>query len=76
MTPTGGVPGNTDTVAYRLYSNAARTSPWGGVTGTNTVAGTGTGQVQALTLYGRVLGASVNVRPDSYLDVVTVGVTY
>ncbi|MGJ7505718.1 Csu type fimbrial protein [Variovorax sp. ZT5P49] len=76
MTPTGGVPGNTDTVAYQLYSNAGRTIAWGSVTGTNTVAGTGTGQVQALTLYGRVLGASANVRPDSYRDVVTVGVTY
>jgi spore coat protein U-like protein len=76
MTPTGGVPGNTDTVAYRLYSNAGRTITWGSVTGTNTVAGTGNGQVQPLTVYGRVLGASANVRPDSYRDVVTVGVTY
>ncbi len=76
MTPTGSVPGNTDTVAYQLYRNAARTSAWGSVTGSNTVAGSGTGQVQPLTLYGRVLGASVNVRPDSYQDIVTVSVTY
>lgn len=76
MTPTGGVPGNTDTVPYRLYRNAARSNVWGSVTGTNTVAGTGSGVAQALTLYGRVLGASANVRPDSYRDVVTVSVTY
>lgn len=76
MTPTGGVPGNADTVPYRLYRNAARTNVWGSVTGTNTVAGTGNGAAQALTLYGRVLGASANVRPDSYRDVVTVSVTY
>lgn len=76
MTPTGGVPGNTDTVAYQLYRNAGRTNAWGSVTGTNTVAGTGSGQVQALPLYGRVLGASANVRPDNYLDIVTVTVTY
>ncbi|WP_354328510.1 Csu type fimbrial protein [Variovorax paradoxus] len=76
MTPTGGVPGNTDTVPYRLYRNAARTNVWGSVTGTNTAAGTGSGAVQALTLYGRVLGVSANVRPDSYRDVVTVNVTY
>ncbi|WP_395317538.1 spore coat protein U domain-containing protein [Variovorax sp. UC74_104] len=76
MTPTGGVPGNTDTVAYQLYRNPGRTNAWGNVTGNNTVAGTGNGQVQPLTLYGRVLGASANVRPDSYLDVVTVTVTY
>ena len=76
MSPTGGVPGNTDTVAYRLYRDAARSSPWGSVTGTNTVAGTGTGAAQLLTVYGRVLGTSANVRPDSYRDVVTVNVTY
>ena len=76
MAPTGGVPGNTDTVPYQLYRNAGRSSIWGNVTGTNTVAGTGSGLVQALTVYGRVLGASANVRPDSYLDVVTVTVTY
>ncbi|MDQ0586654.1 Csu type fimbrial protein [Variovorax paradoxus] len=76
MSPTGGVPANTDTVPYRLYSNAARSAPWGSVTGTNTVAGTGTGTAQALTVYGRVLGSSVNVRPDSYRDTVTVTVTY
>ena len=76
MTPTGGVPGNTDTVPYRLYRNAGRTTAWGSVTGTNTVADTGSGVAQALPLYGRVLGASANVRPDSYRDVVTVSVTY
>ncbi|AVQ83463.1 MULTISPECIES: Csu type fimbrial protein [unclassified Variovorax] len=76
MAPTGGMPGNTDTVAYRLYRDAGRSSPWGSVTGSNTVAGTGSGQAQALTLYGRVLGGSANVRPDSYRDVVTVTVTY
>ncbi|MBB4223848.1 Csu type fimbrial protein [Variovorax guangxiensis] len=76
MTPTGGVPGNTDTVPYQLYRNAGRTNAWGNIAGTNTMGGTGSGQVQTLPLYGRVLGASTNVRPDSYLDVVTVTVTY
>ncbi|MDP9975045.1 spore coat protein U-like protein [Variovorax paradoxus] len=76
MTPTGGVPGNTDAVPYRLYSNAGRSASWGSATGTNTVAGTGTGTAQTLTVYGRVLGSSVNVRPDSYRDVVTVTVSY
>jgi len=78
MTPTGGVPGNADAVPYRLYRNAARTAIWGSVTGTggNVATGTGNGAAQALTLYGRVLGTSANVRPDSYRDVVTVSVTY
>lgn len=76
MTPTGGVPGNTDSVPYQLYRNPGRTNVWGSVIGTNTVAGAGNGLVQPLTLYGRVLGASTNVRPDSYQDIVTVTVTY
>ena len=76
MSPTGGVPGNTDTVAYRLYRDANRSLPWGSVVDTNTVTATGNGTAQALTVYGRVLGSSVNVRPDSYRDTVTVTVTY
>lgn len=78
MASTGGVPGNTDSVPYRLYSNAARTASWGNVLNPsgNTVTGTGTGTAQALTVYGRVLGSSVNVRPDSYRDTVTVTVSY
>lgn len=76
MSPTGGVPGNTDTVAYRLYRDANRSLPWGSVVDTNTVTATGNGTAQALTVYGRVLGSSVNVRPDSYRDTVTVSVTY
>jgi spore coat protein U-like protein len=75
MAPTGGVPGNTDTVPYRLYRNTGRTNAWGSIAA-NTVAGTGNGFAQVLTLYGRVLGASTNVRPDSYRDFVTVSVTY
>ncbi|MDR6890795.1 MULTISPECIES: Csu type fimbrial protein [Variovorax] len=76
MTPTGGVPGNTDSVAYQLHRNTARSSPWGSTAGANTVAGAGNGLAQALTVYSRVLGSSANVRPDSYRDVVTVTVTY
>ena len=76
MAPTGGVPGNTDTVPYRLYRDANRSLPWGSVVDTNTLAGTGNGTAQALTVYGRVLGNSANVRPDSYQDTVTVTVTY
>lgn len=76
MAPTGGVPGNADTVPYQLYRDSGRSSIWGNVTGTNTVAGTGSGHAQALTVYGRVLGVSANVRPDSYRDTVTVIVTY
>ncbi|RZI94401.1 MAG: SCPU domain-containing protein, partial [Variovorax sp.] len=64
--------GNTDTVPYRLFSNAGRTVPWGN--SGNTVGGTGTGLAQSLPVYGRVPNA--NVTPDDYLDIVTVNVSY
>lgn len=74
MLPT--IVGNTDTVAYRLYSDSNRTVPWGGQVGTNTLPGTGNGTAQVSTVYGRVLGAAVNVTPDAYSDTVTITVRY
>lgn len=74
MNPTGGIPSNSDTVPYGLYRDAARSNQWGNQTGTNTVAGTGGGSSQQITVYGRV--PNINYRPDSYLDTVTVRVNY
>lgn len=62
-------------VNYELYRNAARTQRWGATIGTDTVPGTGTGSAQTLTVYGRVPAAQA-VPAGSYLDVVTVTVTY
>lgn len=68
--------GNTDTVAYALFSNVGMTTAWGNTPGGNTVGGTGTGSAQtAVPVYGKVTG-SVNVTPDSYKDTVTVNVVY
>lgn len=76
----GQAVGNTTTkVSYQLYSNAAQTTKWGN-TGTllapgNEVSGTGTGAAAtALPVYATV--AAANVTPDTYLDTVTVNVTY
>jgi spore coat protein U-like protein len=66
--------GNGDTVAYRLYSDAARSALWGSLP-SNDVEGTGTGMQQLLPVYGRVPGLP-NVRPDTYQDTVTVNVVY
>lgn len=66
--------GNTDSLPYQLYRDAARTQVWGNVNDTNTLNGTGTGQPQTLTVHGRIPGA--NVTPDIYKDIVTVRVTY
>jgi len=66
--------GNTDTVPYQLYRNAARSQQWGNQTA-NSPTGTGNGLAQSIPVYGRVPGLP-NVRPDNYKDTVTVSVTY
>ncbi|QDH70621.1 Csu type fimbrial protein [Marilutibacter alkalisoli] len=63
-----------DLVPYQLYSDAARTTVWGETIGTDTVAGTGTGAVQAYSVYGRT--PSANFPAASYLDVVTATIAF
>jgi spore coat protein U-like protein len=63
------------TVNYTLYSNAGRTTVWGNTVGTDTVAGTGNGAAQTLTVYGRVPSQSTPA-PGTYTDTITVTVTY
>ncbi|HEU4664846.1 MAG TPA: spore coat U domain-containing protein [Dokdonella sp.] len=62
-------------VGYQLYSNAARTTVWGNTVGSNTVAGTGNGSVQNLTVYGSV-PAQATPAAGTYSDTITVTVTY
>ena len=65
----------TDTVAYKLFSDSGRATNWGNTVGTDTVAGTGNGALQTLTIYGRV-PAQTTPAPATYNDTVTVTVTY
>jgi len=48
---------------------------WGNTVGTNTVAGTGTGNSQSLTVYGNV-PAQATPPAATYNDTITVTVTY
>jgi spore coat protein U-like protein len=64
-----------ETITYGLYQNSARSQAWGSTVGTNTVAGTGTGSNQALTVYGRV-ASQTTPSPGTYTDSVIVTVTY
>lgn len=57
---------------YNLYSDAARTTLWGGAA---TVAGTGTGLAQTVNVYGRIPGGQ-NVPALAYGDTVTVTVNF
>ena len=65
-----------NTLDYALYSNAGRTTNWGETVDTDTVAGTGTGAVQTLTVYGRVPSQPTAVVGAGYTDTVSVTITY
>lgn len=68
--------GATHNLTYGLYTTNAYSTVWGdGSAGTATVAGTGNGAAQALTVYGRI-PASQFVAAGSYTDRVTVTVNY
>ena len=62
-------------IGYQLYSNSGRTTVWGNTVGTNTVAGTGNGSVQNLSVYGSV-PAQATPTAGTYNDTITVTVTY
>lgn len=62
-------------VSYQLYTNTARTTVFGDGTNGITVAGTGTGLAQAITVYGRVAPQTAPAT-GVYNDTVTITVTY
>src|SRR6266581_4147058 len=63
------------TVGYALYSDTGRTTNWGNTIGTDTVAGTGNGSAQTLTVFGQIPGQTTP-QPGSYADTVNVTVTF
>ena len=63
------------TNAYKMYSDSGHTTNWGNTVSTDTVAGTGNGAQQTLTIYGRIAPQSTPA-PATYTDTVTVTVTY
>ncbi|MES2959430.1 MAG: spore coat U domain-containing protein [Pseudomonadota bacterium] len=66
---------SSQTISYSLYQNAGRTTLWGTTAATQSVAGTGIGTAQALTVYGRAPAAQTP-GVGSYSDTITVTVTY
>lgn len=72
----GTATGNTGTtVAYQLYQDAGHSTVWGNTQGTDTVAGTGTGAAQSLTVHGQV-PSQATPRPDTYQSTVTATVYF
>jgi spore coat protein U-like protein len=73
--PTRRLQGPGGFVTYELYRNSARTQRWGTTLNSDTVAGSGNGSNQALTVYGRVPGQTTP-SAGTYNDTITVTVTY
>jgi spore coat protein U-like protein len=69
-----GTGANTGTVQFNLYQ-AAGSTPWGNTQGTNTMAGTGNGTQQTLTVYGEI-PAQNTPAPDSYKSTITATVYF
>jgi spore coat protein U-like protein len=65
----------TATLNYGLFTESQRTTNWDNIGGTTTVAGTGDGTGQAVTVYGRV-PAGQNVQTGNYEDTITVTMDY
>jgi spore coat protein U-like protein len=68
-------PQPTDLLNYQIFSDTGRTALWGPTVGVNTVAGTGTGVDQPITVYGRVTAGQA-VRAGAYTDTVGIVVAY
>jgi spore coat protein U-like protein len=62
-------------LTYGIYRDSARSLPWGSTSGTNTVAGTGTGSSQGVSVFGRV-PVQTTPAPATYQDSVIATVTY
>jgi spore coat protein U-like protein len=62
-------------LVYSSFRDAGRTLNWGVVPAVDTLAGTGNGGAQTITVYGR-LGAGQFVAPGSYSDTLTATITF
>jgi spore coat protein U-like protein len=66
---------NSALLNYALYQDSAHTTNWGQTVNTDTVAGTGDGSAQSITVYGQV-AAGQYVEPGAYSDTITATITY
>lgn len=64
-----------DTLQYQLFRDSGYSQNWGNTSGSDVAAGTGTGSVVNLTVYGRIAAGQYRT-PGAYSDTVTVTVTY
>ncbi|WDM68868.1 MULTISPECIES: Csu type fimbrial protein [Xanthomonas] len=64
-----------DYITYELYRDAGRNNRWGTTIGIDTLAGTGDGLAQTVTVYGRAPAPQLPIA-GAYSDTVTVSITY
>ncbi|MCC4619757.1 spore coat U domain-containing protein [Xanthomonas cassavae CFBP 4642] len=62
-------------ITYELYRDAGRSNRWGTTIGLDTLAGTGNGVSQTVTVYGRAPAPQLPI-VGVYSDTVTVSITY
>ncbi|WP_179454648.1 Csu type fimbrial protein [Xanthomonas arboricola] len=62
-------------ITYELYKDPGRSSRWGTTIGVDTLAGTGNGVAQTVTVYGRAPAPQLPIA-GAYNDTVTVSITY
>ncbi|MCA3846503.1 MAG: spore coat protein U domain-containing protein, partial [Burkholderia sp.] len=68
--------GGGGTINYGLYTDAARSIPWGdGTGGSSTATGVGTGTSQVVTVYGAV-PAQTTPAPGNYSDTITATISF
>lgn len=66
---------STDLLTYSLYTDSGRMTVWGNTANVDVVSSTGTGVLQAFTVYGRAPAAQT-APVGNYTDTVTVTVTF
>ncbi|UCJ18527.1 spore coat U domain-containing protein [Pseudomonas sp. MM211] len=78
--PAGGqrnMSNGTDLIAYNLFQDAGRTTPWGdGSNGGDTLDSTGNGEVQEIVVYGQVPPRAAVPSVGTYTDTVQVTVAW
>lgn len=63
-------------ISYQLYLDAAHSTSWGdGTAGTSMYTGTGSGNIQTATVYGRV-SAQTTPAPGNYSDTITATIAF
>ncbi len=73
----GGASGNTNVVQYNLFDTTTGATNTAALSASSSViSDTGTGSSQTKTLKAQVTNYTVEVKPDTYTDTVTMTVTY